>query len=239
MADIYPTGFFAASNGFKEYTKEQATDLTVVVIGCGPVGLLAIINALEYKPKHLLAVDSVEPRLELAKKLGAEPWNFLTDREGLDKRVKELTDGRGADVVIEVVGLSPALRTAFDLLRPWGTISSVGVHNAEVSVCLMIVVTRLWPDSNGYQIPWSGNEAYGKNLKLQMGRCPVRSVFPQALEALKRNQHLLGSVILSLLSSQANIIRRFMADKIMPLSEAVEGYDLFDKMKAQKVIFEA
>ncbi|KUL91352.1 hypothetical protein ZTR_01486 [Talaromyces verruculosus] len=203
MADIYPTGFFAASNGFKEYTKEQATDLTVVVIGCGPVGLLAIINALEYKPKHLLAVDSVEPRLELAKKLGAEPWNFLKDREGLDKRVKELTDGRGADVVIEVVGLSPALRTAFDLLRPWGTISSVGVHNAE--------------------IPWSGNEAYGKNLKLQMGRCPVRSVFPQSLEALKRNQHLLG----------------FMADKVMPLSEAVEGYDLFDKMKAQKVIFEA
>lgn len=203
MADIYPTGFFAASNGFKEYTKEQAADLTVVVIGCGPVGLLAIVNALEYKPKHLLAVDSVEPRLELAKKLGAEPWNFLKDREGLDKRVKELTDGRGADVVIEVVGLSPALRTAFDLLRPWGTISSVGVHNAE--------------------IPWSGSEAYGKNLKLQMGRCPVRSVFPQALEALKRNQHLLG----------------FMADKIMPLSEAVEGYDLFDQMKVQKVIFEA
>ncbi|KAL3711945.1 hypothetical protein TMatcc_000639 [Talaromyces marneffei ATCC 18224] len=203
MADIYPTGFFAASSGFKEYTKEQAADLTVVVIGCGPVGLLAIINALEYKPKHLLAVDSVEPRLELAKKLGAEPWNFLKDREGLDKRVKELTDGRGADVVIEVVGLSPALRMAFDLLRPWGTISSVGVHNAE--------------------IPWTGSEAYGKNLKLQMGRCPVRSVFPQALESLKRNQHLLG----------------FMADKVMPLSEAVEGYDLFDKMKVQKVIFEA
>ncbi|EED20145.1 alcohol dehydrogenase, zinc-containing, putative [Talaromyces stipitatus ATCC 10500] len=203
MADIYPTGFFAASNGFKEYTKDQAANLTVVVIGCGPVGLLAIVNALEYKPKHLLAVDSVTPRLELAKKLGAEPWNFMTDREGLDKRVQELTDGRGADVVIEVVGLSPALRTAFDLLRPWGTISSVGVHNAE--------------------IPWTGSEAYGKNLKLQMGRCPVRSVFPQALEALKRNQHLLG----------------FMADKIMPLSKAVEGYDLFDKMKAQKVVFEA
>lgn len=133
MADIFPTGYFAASNGFKEYTREQVADLTVVVIGCGPVGLLAIINAMEYKPKHLLAVDSVMARLELAEKLGAEPWDFSKDREGLDKRVKELTDGRGADVVIEVVGLSPALRTAFDLLRPWGTISSVGVHNAEVS----------------------------------------------------------------------------------------------------------
>jgi threonine dehydrogenase-like Zn-dependent dehydrogenase len=132
MADIFPTGYFAAHNGFKEFTKEQISELTVVVIGCGPVGLLALINAEDYKPKHLLAVDSVPARLELAKSLGAEPWNFQTDREGLDKRVKELTDGRGADVVIEVVGLSPALKMGFELLRPWGTISSVGVHNGEV-----------------------------------------------------------------------------------------------------------
>ena len=151
MADIFPTGrvygiphlieillipfqgYFAAHNAFKEMSKEQITDATVVLIGCGPVGLCAVINAENYKPKHLLAVDSVPSRLELARSLGAEPWNFQTEREGLDKRVKELTDGRGADVVIEVVGLTPALRMGFELLRPWGIISSVGVHNAEVS----------------------------------------------------------------------------------------------------------
>ena len=133
MADIFPTGYFAASNAFTGYTPEQIADQKVVVIGCGPVGLCALINALEYKPKHLLAVDSIPSRLELARSLGAEPWNFQLDRAGLDKRVLELTDGRGADAVIEVVGLSPALRTGFDLLRPWGTISSVGVHNGEVA----------------------------------------------------------------------------------------------------------
>lgn len=132
MADIFPTGYFAASSAFKGYTPEQIAEQTVVLIGCGPVGLCALINALEFKPKHLLAVDSIPSRLELAKSLGAEPWNFQTDRAGLDKRVQELTHGRGADAVIEVVGLSPALRTGFDLLRPWGTISSVGVHNGEV-----------------------------------------------------------------------------------------------------------
>jgi len=41
------------------------------------------------------------------------------------------------------------------------------------------------------KIPWTGNEAYGKNLRLQMGRCPVRSIFPQALELLQKKQHLL------------------------------------------------
>lgn len=203
MADIFPTGYFAAKNAFKHFSKEEISEQTVLLIGCGPVGLCALINALEYKPKHLLAIDSIESRLELAKSLGAEPWNFQKDRAGLDKRVLELTNGRGADAVIEVVGLSPALRTAFDLLRPWGVISSVGVHNGE--------------------IPWDGNEAYGKNLTIQMGRCPVRSVAAEALEVLKKNQHFLG----------------FMTDHIIPLSKSVEGYEIFNAMKAQKVIFEA
>ena len=143
MADIFPTGYFAASNAFEGCTQEQISKQTVVLIGCGPVGLCALINALEHKPKHILAVDSVPSRLELAKSLGAEPWNFQLNRPGLDERVKELTDGRGADAVIEVVGLSPALRTGFDLLRPWGIISSVGVHNGEVGALLLVACVLL------------------------------------------------------------------------------------------------
>ena len=50
----------------------------------------------------------------------------------MEARIKEATEGRGADLVIEVVGLSPVLRTVFDLVRPFGAISSIGVHNAEV-----------------------------------------------------------------------------------------------------------
>ena len=126
-------GFFAAQNAFKHFTKDQIADLTIAVIGCGPVGLCALINAQEYKPKHILAIDSVPSRLDQAKTLGAEPWNFKDDMDGLRNRIKELTDGRGLDVAIEVVGLSPALGTAVELVRPWGVISSIGVHNAEVS----------------------------------------------------------------------------------------------------------
>ncbi|CAI6333190.1 unnamed protein product [Periconia digitata] len=203
MADIFPTGWFAAHNGLKHLTKEAAKESTVVLVGCGPVALCALVNILDYQPKHVLAVDSVPSRLDLAKSLGAEPWNFQTNRKGLDERVKELTDGRGADVIVEVVGLSPALRMGFELVRPWGTISSVGVHNGE--------------------IPFTANDAYNKNLRMQMGRCPVRSVFGESLEALKRHQDKFG----------------FMADKVMALSQAVEGYELFDQMKVQKVVFRA
>lgn len=136
------------------------------------LGLCAVIAALKHKPKHLFAVDSIPSRLELARSLGAEPLNFQEDMPRLQARIKEVTDGRGADVVMEIVGNSPALRLGFDLLRPWGVLSSVGVHNAE--------------------IPWTGNEAYGKNVRVQMGRCPVRSIFTEALELLVEKQDSLG-----------------------------------------------
>jgi threonine dehydrogenase-like Zn-dependent dehydrogenase len=181
MADIWPTGWFAADNAFAmaaaapsgaKRSGQAPAELCVVVLGCGPVGLCAVANAAARGPRHLFAVDSVPARLEQARALGAEPLNFATDRDGLERRVRDVTEGRGADAVIEVVGNSPALRLGFDILRPWGVMSSVGVHNGEV--------------------PWTGNEAYGKNIRIQMGRCPVRSIFPQALEMLEKKQHLLG-----------------------------------------------
>jgi threonine dehydrogenase-like Zn-dependent dehydrogenase len=110
MADIFPPGFFAAVNAFKALNEEHISHSKVIILGCGPVGLCALVDALEYKPKSLLAVDCIMSRLELARKLGAEPWNFQTDGHGLKHRVQELTEGRGADAVIEVVGHSSALK---------------------------------------------------------------------------------------------------------------------------------
>ena len=67
-----------------------------------------------------------------------------------------------------------------------------------------------------------------------MGRCPVRSIFPEALDMLRQKQHLLGYVRVVKLEATTDWSCSFMSDKIMPLTEAVEGYDLFDKMKVQK-----
>ncbi len=128
MADIFPTGYFCAANAFRDMDEDTIQSSIVLMIGCGPVGLCALVNAMDYKPKAVLAIDGVDSRLELAKKLGAEPWNYQKDMEGLEKRVKELSDGRGADTVMELVGHSDALGMGFKLLRPWGNISSIGVH---------------------------------------------------------------------------------------------------------------
>ncbi|KAM0261760.1 hypothetical protein ACHAPA_009655 [Fusarium lateritium] len=172
MADIFPTGYFGVQSGVEMMPKLNLQDATIVVVGCGPVGLCAVVAAAALGPKHLFAVDSVQSRLDQAAKVGAEPLNFMEDREGMIERVKAVTDGRGADIVVEVVGLSPALRTAFDLVRSFGAISSIGVHNAE--------------------IPWSGTDAYN-----------------------------------------------FLFENILPLSDAVRGYELFNQSKVQKIIFQA
>ncbi|KAF5711111.1 formaldehyde dehydrogenase [Fusarium mundagurra] len=201
MADIFPTGFYGVKSAAELNPSQDIQDATLVVIGCGPVGLCAILAATHFKPRHLFAIDSVDSRLEQARKLGAEPLNFETDRAGLEARIKEVTEGRGADMVVEVVGQSPALRTAFDIVRPFGAISSIGVHNKE--------------------IPWTGDDAYTKNIRVQMGRCPVRSVFDEALKLLEQKQDQIG----------------FLFDQIMPLAQAPEGYALFEQRKTQKVVF--
>lgn len=132
MADIFPTGYFGVKSAIEMSPAVDVANSTIVVVGCGPVGLCAVVAALHRKPKHLFAIDSIPSRLEIAKTLGAEPLNFATDRDSMIARIKEVTEGRGADMVVEVVGMSPALKTAFDIVRPFGVISSIGVHSAEV-----------------------------------------------------------------------------------------------------------
>lgn len=134
MADIFPTGYFGVKSAVELRPSLDISQATIVIIGAGPVGICAAISALQLKPKHCFVVDNVDSRLSIAEGLGTTPLNFNDGIESMKSRVDAVTDGRGADLVVEVVGLSPALRTAFDLIRPFGAISSIGVHNAEVSV---------------------------------------------------------------------------------------------------------
>jgi threonine dehydrogenase-like Zn-dependent dehydrogenase len=125
-------GYFAAKNAFSQLTPSQRSETVAIVIGCGPVGLCALIAATSFNPRKIFAIDSVPSRLDIARSLGAEPLNHVIDKEVLKQRILDATEGRGADVVLEIVGNSPALKMAYDIIRPWGIISSVGVHNAEV-----------------------------------------------------------------------------------------------------------
>jgi alcohol dehydrogenase len=116
-----PAALFAIESG-----QIQPGD-QVVVLGCGPTGLLVLQLAAQLSPAKLIAIDAIPHRLERARELGAtHVLNF--EKENVVERVMELTEGRGADVVLEVAGQGPAFKTALSLARPGGTISGIGVY---------------------------------------------------------------------------------------------------------------
>ena len=146
LGDIFSTGYFCAENA--GVNREGVN----VVIGCGPVGLMTIVAARHLGSKNLFAIDFSNERLQMAKEFGAVPLDPLS--VDINTAILNATNGRGADAVMEVVGSSDALRLAIDLLRPGGTISSVGVHTAQ-------------------HFSFSPGEAYDKNIIYKIGRCPA------------------------------------------------------------------
>ena len=102
----------------------------VAVLGLGPVGLCAVQSAFVAGAARVLAIDTVEDRLAMARRFGAEPVH-LTE-EDPRAAAKAATDGRGADVVIEAVGDPRALELALRLARRCGTVSIIGVYAERV-----------------------------------------------------------------------------------------------------------
>jgi threonine dehydrogenase-like Zn-dependent dehydrogenase len=118
LADILPTGHAAVVRG-----NVQPGDV-VVVVGCGPVGLMAVLCATGVAG-HLIAADGVPARRELAERLGAAE---ALAPDAAVERVAEVTGGVGADVVIEAAGSPGGLAAALRLARGRGTVSVVGAH---------------------------------------------------------------------------------------------------------------
>ena len=117
LADILPTAFFGTVNG-----NIRPGD-TVAIFGCGPVGLCAVMCAKLFGPAEVIAVDSIPYRLEAARKLGALAVNM----EQAHQTILDRTEGRGADVTIEAVGVESALTAAIMAARGGGTVSVIGV----------------------------------------------------------------------------------------------------------------
>jgi threonine dehydrogenase-like Zn-dependent dehydrogenase len=132
MADVFPTGYYATSRFLEDVPEAQKGDITAVVLGCGPVDICAIASAIYLTggKAQIFAVDSIPERLIAAEKLGAIPIALSDDPVA---KIKAASSSHGADVVMEVVGHADALELAFELIRPFGKISSVGVHNEEIS----------------------------------------------------------------------------------------------------------
>lgn len=103
LADIIPTGYeVGVLNG------AVSPGDVVAVVGAGPIGLATVMGAKLYSPAHVVAIDKVDARLEAAKGFGADVV-VNNDREDPIEVVRSLTEGLGADVAVEAVGVPATL----------------------------------------------------------------------------------------------------------------------------------
>ncbi|MGP0030434.1 MAG: zinc-binding dehydrogenase [Acidimicrobiales bacterium] len=135
LTDILPTGYVGAVRA------DIRAGSTVVVVGLGPVGVMALQCAKLFGPARLLAVDMVPERLARAERMGAEPIDAGV--VSASAQVLEATGGRGAESVIEAVGADATVHDALLCAAPGGTVSIVGVNlNMELSFPMGLVFLR-------------------------------------------------------------------------------------------------
>jgi threonine dehydrogenase-like Zn-dependent dehydrogenase len=168
LGDVLSTGFFGARMAGVRPGGRAA------VVGCGPVGLMAVAAARELGAEEIFAIDSIPERLALAERFGATPVDH--SRQDVPAVVREATGGRGADGVVEAVGSAAAGRLAVDLVRTGGTLAIVGVHTED-------------------ELPFSPSEAYDKNLTFRTGRCPARAILEELIPLVQEKKYDMAAAI--------------------------------------------
>jgi len=127
--DIMSTGFAGAESG-----NIRIGD-TVAVFAQGPIGLCATAGAKLKGATTIITVDAVAERLEISKRMGA---SYTVDFNRVDPvdEIMRITDGRGVDVAIEALGLQQTFESCLRVLKPGGTLSSLGVYSQDLKIPL-------------------------------------------------------------------------------------------------------
>jgi len=127
--DILSTGFSGAESG-----KIRIGD-SVAVFAQGPIGLCATAGAKLMGAATIIGVDGIPARMDMARRMGADHIVDIS-REDPVKEIMRITGGRGVDVAIEALGRQETFEAALRVLRPGGTLSSLGVYSQDLKIPL-------------------------------------------------------------------------------------------------------
>lgn len=134
--DIMSTGFKGAENA-----NIRIGDI-VAIFAQGPIGLCATAGARLRGASIIIAIDGSDSRLEVAKKMGATVTLNFTKVDVIDEIMK-LTGGRGVDASIECLGRQSTFQQALKILKPGGTLSSLGVYSEDLTIPLQAIAAGL------------------------------------------------------------------------------------------------
>jgi S-(hydroxymethyl)glutathione dehydrogenase/alcohol dehydrogenase len=208
LTDIFPTGWAAI-----DWAEPQGGE-TIAIFGSGPVGLMAQKAAWLRGASRVIAVDPLQYRLDLAKKINYVE-TILFDDDTVD-RLREMTAGRGPDICVDAVGTeaersftekikavvnfekgSPkVMENCFKAVRRGGKVTVVGVYGSTY---------------DNFPI----HRIFDKGLMLRFGQCTVQKYIDQLIDLVEQEKVVLNDIITHQL----------------PLSEATRGYDIFKNKK--------
>ena len=166
LSDVMGTGWFAAN------AANVQPGSTVAVVGDGAVGLLGVLSAKQMGPERIIAMSRHQSRQRLAREFGAT--DIVTERgdDGV-ARIKELTNGVGADAVLECVGTQQSMMQAIRSTRPGGSVGYVGVpHGVELD----------------------GEQLFYSHIHLHGGPAPVRRFLPELIDLVWKGKINPGKV---------------------------------------------
>ncbi len=206
IADVMPTAYWSVDNaGVKNGD-------TVIVLGCGPVGLLAQKFCWLKGAKRVIAVDYVDYRLQHAKKNNhVETVNF-EQHDNVGAYLKEITKG-GADVVIDAVGMDGKMSDleflASGLKLQGGTMSALVIASQAVRKGGTIQITGVYGGRyNGFPL----GDIMERNVNIRSGQAPVIHYMPYMYELVASGKVDVADII----------------THVIPLNEAKRGYEMFD-----------
>lgn len=207
LTDIFPTGYTAIDRA------ELKGGETVVVFGCGPVGLMAMKCAWLKGAGRVIGIDTRAYRLEAATKT-ADAETFNAAEVDAVKAIRDATGGRGADVCVDAVGME-ADRTVIDKLS--------NVFHAQAG-SIKVLLTALSAVRRGgvvsvvgvYGMPYDNfplGQIFDKGITLKFGQAPVHKYIDELLSWVEQRKIRLDDIITHRL----------------PLDRAAFGYDIFNK----------
>lgn len=206
LSDAMSTAYWSVDNaGVKEGD-------TVIILGCGPVGLLAQKFAWMKGAKRVIAVDYVDYRLQHAKKTNnVETVNF-EHLENAGLYLKEITQG-GADVVIDCVGMdgkmSPLEFLATGVKMQGGAMGALVTAAQAVRKCGTIQVTGVY-GMRYNAFPFG--DIFQRNVNIRTGQAPVIHYMPYLYDLIATGKVDPGDII----------------THVLPLDQAKHGYEVFD-----------
>lgn len=206
MSDVLPTAYWSVENaGVKK-------DSTVVVLGCGPIGLMAQKFAWMKGAKRVIAIDNIPYRLNRAKQMNkVEAYNF-DEYNDMGEYLREITHG-GADIVIDCVGMD-GKKSAVEAIEQklklqGGTLSAIDIAIKAVRKFGTIQLTGVY--GMKYNMFPLGN-LFERNINVKMGQAPVIHYMPK----------LFNKIIAGEFDPTEIVSHR------VPLDQASEAYQIFN-----------